>query len=290
MNNLVTFCSELVCYAGEYSPNHPMVPPGIVYGLANGLSDNLPLVLYDLQNSHQSSSFSFLYWILHYSSVTGVMLIGAYTFKHLFFTEISILGNANEEEEYKIDKTMSYYKKYYDKFDTLCEIYSNSKATSTSTSNLPPTPDDIKKSNKMQMNQVIDYIGQHGNVLMKYNEESEAFEYYADNKNIPFTLLETVSRKLAISFHCTNVIVDRRATHDLKEKRKDNQRDNIKDKVKLKKDKLPISKSNKFIYIGKFSSINPLQTTMYEEAATHTKKYIRSKYSYKDYMRSLNKV
>ena len=282
MNNLVTFCSELVCYSGEYSPNHPMVPPGIVYGLANGLADNLPIVLYDLQQSHQSSSFSFLYWVLHYSSVTGVMLIGAYTFKHLFITENNLLGDSNEEED-KIDKTISYYNKYYDKFDSLCEYYSNSSASS----NMPSTTDDKKKSNKMQMNQVIDYTGQHGNVLMKYNEESEAFEYYADNKNIPFTLLETVSRKLAISFHCTDVIVDRRASHYRKDKHEEKQRENIKDQ---KKDKLPISKSNKFIYMGKFSSINPLQTSLYDEAASHTKKYIRSKYTYKEYMRCLNKV
>lgn len=277
MNNLVTFCSELVCYSGEYTAHHPMVPPGVVYGLANGVADKLPLVLYDLQNSPQSSSFSLLYWVLHYSSVTGVMLIGASIFKHLFLSEIIILYNTNEVEG--IRKENDYSKKYYDKYDTLCEKYS-----STTTSNLP----DNNKRIKMQMNQVIDYTGKHGNVMMKYNEESEAFEYFADNKNIPFTFLETVSRKLAISFHCTNVIEDRRSLHYLKDNKKNKQTDNEKDQ---NKEKPPISKSNKFIYIGKFSSINPLQTSLYEESSsTHSKKYIRSKYSYKEYMRSLNKV
>lgn len=278
MNNLVTFCSELVCYSGEYTAHHPMVPPGVVYGLANGVADKLPLVLYDLQKSPQSSSFSLLYWVLHYSSVTGVMLIGASIFKHLFLSEINIQYSTNEVEG--IRKEYDYSKKYYDKYDTLCEKYS------TTTSNVP----DNNKRIKMQKNQVIDYTGKHGNVLMKYNEESEAFEYYADNKNIPFTFLESVSRKLAISFHCTNVIEDRRSLHYLKDNQKNKQTDNEKDQNK-EKEKLPISKSNKFIYIGKFSSINPLQTSLYEESSSSlSKKYIRSKYSYKEYMSSLNKV
>ena len=276
MNNLVTFCSELVCYSGEYTAHHPMVPPGVVYGLANGVADKLPLVLYDLQNSPQSSSFSLLYWVLHYSSVTGVMLIGASIFKHLFLSEINIQYNTNEVEG--IRKENDYSKKYYDKYDSLCEKYST-----TTTSNLP----DNNKRNKMKMNQVIDYTGKHGNVLMKYNEESEAFEYFADNKNIPFTFLESVSRKLAISFHCTNVIEDRRSLHYLKDNQKNKQTDNENDQ---NKEKPPTAKSNKFIYIGKLSSVNPLQTSLYDEAASHTKKYIRSKYSYKDYMSSLNKV
>ena len=260
MNNLVTFCSDLVCYSGEYTAHHPMVPPGVVYGLANGVADKLPLVLYDLHKSPQSSSFSLLYWVLHYSSVTGVMLIGASIFKHLFLSEINIQYNTNEVEG--IRKEYDYSKKYYDKYDTLCEKYS------TTTSNLP---DNNNKRNKMKMNQVIDYTGKHGNVLMKYNEESEAFEYFADNKNIPFTFLESVSRKLAISFHCTNVIEDRRSLHYLKDNQKNKQTDNEKDQNK-EKEKLPISKSNKFIYIGNFSSINPLQTSLYEESSSSLSK------------------
>ena len=116
---------------------------------------------------------------------------------------------------------------------------------------------------------------------MFYNTESDAFEYLADNKNIPFTYLETVSRKLGNSFHCTSKIIDRRNVQHKKKSKISTELSNVSNEnVK--------AKANKFIYIGKFSSINPLQTSRYDNASP-SKKYIRSTFSYKEYMESMKK-
>ena len=202
MNNLVTFCFDSICYSGMFSPNHPKIPPGIVYGLANGVAENLPLVLYSPHN--HTNSKSFLYWILHYTSISGILLFGASVFQCLFLADNWKDTMQNEKED--AAKTIDYSKKYFDKYDVLKSLHD-------------PAHDEENtdnSANRSHLNQVIDYTGQYGNVLMYYNPESDSFAYLADNKNIPFTYLETVSRKLGISFHCISNIIDRRNVQNKK--------------------------------------------------------------------------
>ena len=124
MNSLVTFCTDLVCYSGYYSAHHPNVPPGIVYGLANGLAENLPLVMYNANSisSQQigvgvNSLYSIAYKALHYFSVSGIFVLGASIFKYLHLSN----NFSEEKEECENNAVMDYSKKYYVKYDALCK-------------------------------------------------------------------------------------------------------------------------------------------------------------------------
>lgn len=46
-----------------------------------------------------------------------------------------------------------------------------------------------------------------GNVIMKYNNDRELFEYYSD-VNIPYRYLETVCRKYVVTFKCPQLYID----------------------------------------------------------------------------------
>lgn len=275
IKSLVTYCFESVCYSGIYAPHHPKIPPGIVFGLANGDMDKLPLVLYNPLKLHST---------IYYTFVSGILVFGVSIFTNLFFAH-HLTDDTNDVNMKTME--LDYSKKYYDKYDVLCE------------KNLPNLHEDKKEDKKednVHSNRIIDFTGQYGNVIMQYNSHEEAFEYFADNKNIPFTYLETVSRKLGITFHCTHKIIDRRKNTTLEDKIENKKIHNTgseknKKPYKKKSDPRSISnivnaKANKFIYIGKFSSFNPLQTIRYSEASP-SKNNIRSKFSYKEYMESL---
>jgi hypothetical protein len=272
LNNLVTFCDDTICYAGVYSPNHPKIQPGIVYGLAKGVVDNLPLVLYNPQKTNYAKSF--LYWLGHYTTVSGILLFGASIFKCLYLTDHFQNKEKEEERDHKI--TVDYSMKYYDKFDVIRKLPDaqiNQKRK-----------DETDVSTTSMLNQVIDYTGKYGNVMMYYNADKEGFEYFSDDKNIPFSYLETVSRKLCNTFHCTSKIVDRREAHEKNKEAATTNKNSTKQAKQAKS--VGKSKANKFIYIGKFSTMNPLQSLRYDEASP-SKKSIRSKFSYKEYMESL---
>ena len=271
LNNLVTFCNDSICYSGAYSPNHPKIQPGIVYGLAKGVADNLPLVRYN-PHMHIHYAKSLLYWMTHYTSVSGILLFGASIFKCLFLADQFNNNENGDERDNK--KKIDYSEKYFDKFDAI--------------RNLPEAEKYQESKNDTRFNQVIDYTGKYGNVLMFYNPATEGFEYFADDKNIPFPYLETVSRKLGNTFHCTDKIVDRRNVVQNKQSENTLKSEtivssNLAKSANLKK---TVSKANKFIYVGKFSSMNPLQSVQYDEASP-SKKSIRSKFTYKEYMESL---
>ena len=281
VNNLVTFCNDVVCYTGIYSPHHPNVPPGIVYGLANGVIEKLPLVLYQQPIDYTQSYFSYMDWIMKYYSISGIMLMGASIFKYLFLKESHLKSHDENDGKPNI---IEYSKKYYDKYDALCKQSRLSNPHEDKNEQVPKTKNDHET---MHLNHVIDYTGQYGNVMMYYNSESEAFDYFADNKNIPFTYLETVSRKLGIAFHCTNKIIDRRDNPQNEQNTdSDSKKRNKKHKDPRNVSNIVNAKSNKFIYVGKFASFNPLQTLLYDEASP-CKKSIRSNFSFKEYMASL---
>jgi len=268
-----------VCYTGTYTPYHPKIPPGIVYGLANGVVDNLPVVLYHPEQIQLHTHGS-----LHYCLVCGFLFFGVSIFKYLFLADHLKKHDDDDDDQNNKLITIDYSKKYYDKYDELCKQKDVSKIKEKCDNN----SDSITKEKSMPLNQVIDFTGQYGNVMMYYNPVSESFDYFADNKNVPFTYLETVSRRLGNIFHCTDKIIDRRTiVNDDDNKNNDNNKRKHNDTRKLSN--IVKAKANKFIYVGKFSSINPLQTLQYEEASS-SKKSIRSKLSYKEYMESLKRT
>jgi hypothetical protein len=76
-----------------------------------------------------------------------------------------------------------------------------------------------------------------GMVIMRYNSNNDVFEYYS-NKSISYCFLETVSRKYAITFHCTSIrhtetVVDETDGGD-EDKDKENEDEDQEKPVKLK--------------------------------------------------------
>ena len=119
--DIVTFCYDSICYTGNYSPHHPYIPPGIVYGLSKGLSENMPLVLYDSNTylGNQSQSYSSFYWLCHYATVSGFLYLGSSYFKNLFLS-IQYGKSSNDEEVDGIDlRNDLYHERYFEKFDKL---------------------------------------------------------------------------------------------------------------------------------------------------------------------------
>lgn len=57
-------------------------------------------------------------------------------------------------------------------------------------------------------NNIVIDLTPDGNVAMRFNSNTEAFEYWSD-KNISYKYLETVSRKYANSFGCGGLYIDR---------------------------------------------------------------------------------
>ena len=309
INEIVTFCYNYICYSGKYSPHHPRIPPGIVYGLSAGIAENMPLVVYNSTPSLASHSYSIFYWLSHYSSVFAMLLLGSTYFRCLFLST-HYVGRSNEEEKAGDDPSKTedrYQERYYEKYDIIKQKEKDQEAVTTSSLATNNTNTNTHSS----LNRVIDYTGQYGNIMMYYNTESDSFDYFSDNKSIPFNYLETVSRKLGISFHCTDKIIDRRnvlkqkqneekykkeklsennkekeITNDVRRKESSTSSNEWKPKDPRHLANIVKAKANKFIYVGKFSSMNPLQTIQYDEACT-SKKSIRSKLSYKEYMDSL---
>lgn len=51
----------------------------------------------------------------------------------------------------------------------------------------------------------------NGNVIMTYNNKSESFCYYCDDKNIRYMILDTVARKFTIDNKCKSICVNYKA-------------------------------------------------------------------------------
>jgi hypothetical protein len=51
----------------------------------------------------------------------------------------------------------------------------------------------------------------NGNVIMTYNNKSESFCYYCDDKNIRYMVLDTVARKYTIDNNCKSICVNYKA-------------------------------------------------------------------------------
>ena len=74
-----------------------------------------------------------------------------------------------------------------------------------------------------------------GNVIMIYNNEKTAFEYYSDS-TIPYRYLEPVGRKYVLTFHCKPIYVD------MEEELKEYER-KLEEQKKEKKEKMDMEKA-----------------------------------------------
>ena len=99
---------------------------------------------------------------------------------------------------------------------------------------------------KFKNNFVIEYTPL-GNVLLFYNHEKLAFEYYSD-LTIPYRYLETVSRKYVLTYRFRPLYID--MEEELKEYEK-----KLDEKEKIKSETISVSKSKKQVF-AKFKSYN----------------------------------
>jgi hypothetical protein len=137
---------------------------------------------------------------------------------------------------------------------------------------------------------VMEYCLNYGNVIMKYDYESNAFQYFAD-KSVPYNYLETVARKFVIYNQCLHLYNDmdselKRVQEEQKEKEKEQeQKQEQKQEVKksvfaqLKKNKQPSSdkrtiivktNTNIFVYRGKLNNFQILPSTIPPKRKTIT--------------------
>jgi hypothetical protein len=96
----------------------------------------------------------------------------------------------DEDEEYTQEK---YARLYYDELNDLEDRVLDK--------------DDLEKLGTI----VIKEKTPNGNVIMTYNNKSESFCYYCDDKNIRYMILDTVARKFTIDNKCKSICVNYKA-------------------------------------------------------------------------------
>lgn len=83
-----------------------------------------------------------------------------------------------------------------------------------------PIEENLNQEKDININNfVLDYTP-NGNVFMRYNKENEDFEYWCDDKQIPYKYLETVSRKFVNNFGCQDLYIDRKREIELQKAKK----------------------------------------------------------------------
>ena len=134
-------------------------------------------------------------------------------------------------------------------------------------------------------NIVIEHTPNNGLIIMRYSNKNEGFEYWSNNKNIPFKVLKTVCRKYCLTFDAKNLYVDskemfkkqksiydEKIKKDLEKIKNDEKEDDLDDnsvfvkpkiskKTKLKKF-IPNWLENKFINRGKISDSPLIEKTL----------------------------
>ena len=139
-----------------------------------------------------------------------------------FFIVALYTNKNNKDKKYindELDEEDYYETKYYDAFKEL----KNTKLSDVEMNNLKElyllenTPD--------------------GDVIINYNNDVESFNYWCDNKNIKYMVLNSVVHKYAIEYNCKSVCIDYKSEYNkaLKEmydieKRIDKSEDNSEDK------------------------------------------------------------
>lgn len=112
--------------------------------------------------------------------------------------------------------------------------------------------------NTLNKNNFLMETTPNGNVIMKYNNERQSFEYYSD-KDIPYKYLETVARKFVKTFFCYEYYIISKIKFE-----------------KVKGNMVRQNEKNRFTHLGKINNFNMLQTTLMKSSSS-------SKLSYKKF-------
>ena len=132
----------------------------------------------------------------------------------------------------------------------------------------------IRKSqlSSLRFGYVIDHVPFIGNIAMRYNADTETFEYYAARTSVPFNVLETVAKKYVLAFDCkplfiqmqnemynvdTPVSTSTSASTSASQSQSQSQKSQQQQKqqastVTLKK------RTNRYVHVGLFSEFQPV--------------------------------
>ena len=104
---------------------------------------------------------------------------------------------------------------------------------------------EIKRNNEITKNTSVMEKTPSGTVIMRYNTDREGFEYWCDNKNIKYDILEVVARKFVLMNHCCNIYHDRKLDikkqmEKIEEKKKMIEEEKKKEEDKIGKEKQEI--------------------------------------------------
>ena len=161
----------------------------------------------------ESNNYLSTFKTLTYTTVlTGATIfLGLYTINKLGKGNAYLINYYNERKNKKevVDLTNLYEYKYLDEYK---ELVKTLKSDTT----------DVKKN---AFNKIHEETP-NGDVIMYYDNQTESFIYYCDNKDsIPYKYLETVARKYVLENKCLEIYVD--MYEELKEgiKRRNDERD-----------------------------------------------------------------
>lgn len=153
-------------------------------------------ILYDDDSSDN-------YNMYHLFSIYSYLISFLYFIYHVFFSDFNkpfsfyiqhILNydyeHVSENENENENENEKYTNLYYKELEKL--------------ENRNLEKEDLEKLNNVFINETTP----NGNVIMKFNHNTESFEYYCDDKNIKYIVLDTVARKLAIDNNCKLIYVN----------------------------------------------------------------------------------
>ena len=112
----------------------------------------------------------------------------------IFFVGLGIkliIDNYKEVvEDTKTKEINDYREKYYTKLETI----------------------ENKDFNQEELAKLKDCILEektsYGNVYMFYNNDNETFNFYCNDKNIPYTILDAIARNYAITYDCKSICIN----------------------------------------------------------------------------------
>lgn len=115
-------------------------------------------------------------------------LVGSFIYRKP--DNFTITDEDYDEDDEDEDEEDDYETLYYDELDELEERTLNKE--------------DLEKLGKTFIREKTP----HGEVIMTYNSNTETFWYYCDDKNIKYTILDTVARKFTIDNNCKSICVN----------------------------------------------------------------------------------
>lgn len=90
---------------------------------------------------------------------------------------------------------------------------------------------------------IMDYTPD-GIVMLKYDYDEEGFLYWANKKNVPYSILETVARKYVKQYCCKNLYIDRKELLEEKKRIYDEKKKQLEEQEAMKQEDKTVDDSN----------------------------------------------